>query len=144
MYTTIKTRSHSEEFCPDCLAQLDTYGGISRLDEEYGEDIITRDMVTVRESNEDAGRCTWCGALRWLSERMIARLSPLRRANLERRLSERVEELEADAPYGDAYADGSDAIGPYSERLTRARAVLGRAMMLISNVESRERSERHG
>jgi hypothetical protein len=140
MYTTIKTRSHSEVFCPDCLAQLDTYGGISRLDEEYGEDIITRDMVTVRESNEDVGRCTWCGALRWLSERLISRLPPLRRAALERRLLEHIEDA----------GQGLDARGklrwagrmsPHMERCTK---VFGRACCIISNVEVRERSERRG
>lgn len=75
----------------------------------------------------------------WLSERLISRLSPLRRANLERRI----------ADHADYAADGCNAAGiythkgptPHVERVTR---MAGRVAMLISNAELRERSARHG
>jgi hypothetical protein len=74
----------------------------------------------------------------WLSERMIARLSPLRRANLERRVIDHCEQA----------ATGCDARGnllwpgresPHVERINR---VAGRCLMLISNAELREGASR--
>lgn len=76
----------------------------------------------------------------WLSERLISRLSPLRRANLERRISNHVvDAMQGCDARGNITHPGAET--PHRERTER---ILGRAMMLISNAELRERSERHG
>ncbi len=70
-------------------------------------------------------------------ESAIARLSPLRRGNLERRLRERAETLESDAPYGETYEDGTDAVTPWWERYRRATANLGRFSAITASMEVR-------
>lgn len=74
----------------------------------------------------------------WLSERMISRLSPLRRANLERRITDHLDDAEHGCNAMGVYA--SEGPTPHVPRLER---MVGRVAMLISNAELRERSERH-
>lgn len=76
----------------------------------------------------------------WLSVRLISRLSPLRRANLERRLLERL----ADAERGVDGRGNPKTFGRPTVHASRLALMVGRAAMLISNAELRERSERHG
>lgn len=76
----------------------------------------------------------------WLSERLISRLSPLRRANLERRIDDHL----SDAEHGCNAMGVVVTPGHQTEHVERLTRMAGRVAMLISNAELRERSGRHG
>ena len=127
MFTKIKTAAHCEVLCTECAGMLDA-GGISRQIPEWGEDVITPDMVRERTPTPSATRCTWCGPeSRWLSERMIALLTPKEREMLMGRLLEHAECAE-----NGRNARGrqtSDDATPHHDRLL---AMLGRLSALLA------------
>lgn len=66
----------------------------------------------------------------FLSARLISRLSPLRRANLERRITQHVERLEDEHCDGTCYDKGE----PCGNRLIRATRVLGRLSSITATM----------
>jgi hypothetical protein len=99
-------------------------GGLSRQSEEWGEDVITPDMVTARAETTRAAQCTWCGAeSKWLAERLIARLSQSQRDELLWRLRERCNDA------GAALSAGAVKDRP---RAMRSYLMLGRLAALTA------------
>lgn len=127
MFTKIKTVAHHEVLCAECVRMLDA-GGISRQVLDWGEDVITPDMVRERVEVPTASRCTWCGPdSRWLSERMIALLTLKEREALMRRLLEHTRRAECGRnARGWEISDGPT---PHHDRLL---AMLGRLSALLA------------
>jgi hypothetical protein len=126
----------SEVWCPECVGYLVQGDGMSKaLSEGSQEFLPLGDVLKIEPLFGSEAPCAWCSpAPRWLSERMIARLSPLRRANLERRLMNHLVDAE----------QGCNAVGEITHRgptphVERCTQVLGRACCIITNVDARER-----
>lgn len=126
MFTKIRTAAHRETLCAECARMLDA-GGISRQIPDWGEDVITPDMVRERTPAPGATRCTWCGPeSRWLSERMIARLPAYRRSNLERRIREKIADAAMKMPpsgWGTPPAWARRVLDRYTKMLGRLSAL---------------------
>jgi len=117
MFTKIKTRSHCETLCAECLRMLDA-GGLSRQIPGWGEDIIVRGDVTERAPAPGTARCTWCGPeSRWLGERLYSRLPAGQRGILRRQATRRARGRAA-------------RLGENHPFVVRRRAILGRLMSL--------------
>lgn len=148
---TLINPQRSEVWCPTCVAYLVQGDGTSKVcDDKDGEGLYDvtfplSDVLRIEPLfNAQHLGCDWCSpAPRWLSERMIARLSPLRRSNLERRMFEHLLRVE------DEMARCTDEASRFRWEELRDRSVhlermAGRVAMLITNVELRERSASHG
>jgi hypothetical protein len=129
----------SEVWCPECVGYLVHGDGMEKALPEGSQDFLPLgDVLQIEPLFGSEAPCAWCSPAppRWLSERMIARLSPLRRANLERHLTERAEFYDA-AKVASGISDAQRT--EYETRSQRADRVLGRACAIITNLDARER-----
>lgn len=65
---------------------------------------------------------------KWLSERLVSRLSPLRRGNLERRIREHLEDVKDRLPYCEAaleVAPGLSELAVYASIARMRESMLG-------------------
>lgn len=135
---TLHNPARVETWCSQCVGFLVTGDGVSCPD---GGSLPLSDVLRIEPlfgSEEPCAWCTWCESVaeppkrQWLSERMIARLPPLRRAHLERRTFEHV--LDAEQGFDARGNRTNSGPAPHVERCTR---VAGRAAAIITNLESR-------
>jgi hypothetical protein len=130
---TLINPQRSETWCAECVGHLVTGDGISSPN---GGVLPLSDVLRFEPLFGSEAPCAWCSPEpRWLSERMIARLPPLRRANLERRMFEHVQSAEMGC---DARGNKRVSLWPIPH-LQRLERMAGRVAMLITNIEARER-----